>query len=97
MLSLRKQSKILVEGSFESLFAFVGLAAYKCKFGDEEIIVLVNARESISNIKIPVLSERTFYYEFPTNRKIMVADGNLEFDVFNEYSFQIFTSFRFEE
>jgi glycosidase len=92
LTGLRKRSKILTAGKFENLFAFIGLAAYKRVYKDEEIIVIMNSRERVEGINIPVNSGHSSYFVFPGNEKVDVQDGKIYFDEFPAYSYEILTT-----
>lgn len=92
LLDLRKNSKALTHGKFENLFSHVGLAAYKRKYAEEEIIVIVNPREEVGYIKIPVRSKQTHYTDFFNGEVIRVVDGNLDLRVFPGNSFRLLHS-----
>jgi glycosidase len=96
IIKLRKQTEALTRGTFEDLYAFIGLIAYKRQYHDQEVIVILNSQDKLNYINVPVKSERTFYYLFPTNQKVWVKDGNLSFETFPKYGYQILTSFLFE-
>lgn len=92
LLHLRRKSKALTHGSFTSLFSFVGLAAYKRQYKDQEIIVIVNTREELQNIRIPVISERTRYQDVFRKEYLEVSEGVLNFNVFPAYEFRVLSS-----
>ncbi len=92
LISLRENSKALTNGTFESLFSFVGVAAYKRHYQNEEIIVVMNARDDVHNIRIPVRSTRTTYYDYPSKNVVNVKDGEILFSYFPACDFKIFTS-----
>lgn len=92
LLSLRKRSKALTHGTFESLFSFIGLVAFKRQYQDEEIVVVINTREDAHKLKVPVQSTRSSYYDVFNNEKVDISKGILNYDVFPAHQFRVYSS-----
>lgn len=92
LLHLRRKSKAITQGSFTSLFSFIGLAAYKRQYQDQEIIVIVNTREDLQNVGIPVFSERTRFHDVFGKENLEVSNGMLNFDLFPSHEFRVLSS-----
>ncbi len=94
LLSLRHQTDVITRGTFENLYSFIGLAAYKRKYQNQEVIVIVNPRDAVHFVRIPIESESSCFYDIFTNQEVQIDDGHIYFDTFPRRSFRVLTSFR---
>jgi glycosidase len=54
LIKLRKERPALQSGSLEALLIFNGVFAYRRKAGDDELVVVLNPRETRRQVEIPL-------------------------------------------
>lgn len=77
---LRREHPALRSGRLTQLAFFNGVYAYKQELVDDEVIVIVNPRESITSLEIPTFSQYEKWVDTATGAPINAKDGFLFFD-----------------
>jgi cyclomaltodextrinase len=80
LIALRRDHPALRYGDIQKLVAFNGVFAYKQKFENDEVIVVLNPRESILALEIPTYSEATLWWEFSSRQVFKTSNGTIIFD-----------------
>lgn len=77
---LRHAHPALRSGKLTQLAFFNGVYAYKQTLDDDEVIVIVNPRESISKLEIPTFSHHEQWTESFSGAQVNTKDGFIRFD-----------------
>ncbi len=77
---LRHEHPALRSGTLTQLAFFNGVYAYKQQLADDEVIVIVNPRESISKLEIATGSQHEKWIDYASGQPLNAKDGRLCFD-----------------
>lgn len=80
LVILRREHPALRYGDPQKLAAFNGLFAYRQVFENDEVIVVLNPRESIQALEIPTFSQTTHWQEFSSHQVFAASNGTILFD-----------------
>lgn len=80
LIHLRHAHPALRSGKLTQLAFFNGVYAYKQTLDDDEVIVIVNPRESISRLEIPTFSQHENWMEYLSGAPVTAKDGRIRFD-----------------
>ena len=80
LVALRRDHPALRHGDPQKLMAFNGVFAYRQELGDDEVIVVLNPRESIRSLEIPTLSQATRWQEISSQAVFAASKGTILFD-----------------
>ncbi|PKN89595.1 MAG: hypothetical protein CVU45_06850 [Chloroflexi bacterium HGW-Chloroflexi-7] len=80
IIHLRHEHPALRNGSLTQLAFFNGVYAYKQQLADDEVIVIVNPRESISKFEIPTGSQHEKWIDYANCQTFTATDGRLFID-----------------
>jgi cyclomaltodextrinase len=81
LIRARREHSVLQTGEFERVWAFNGVYAYRRFSQDEEILVILNARERYSQLKVPLYrerKERRVWRDLMTGRIMVEEEGHLQ-------------------
>jgi cyclomaltodextrinase / maltogenic alpha-amylase / neopullulanase len=77
---LRQEHPALRSGKLTQLAFFNGVYAYKQELEEDDVIVIVNPRESISKLEIPTFSQHEKWMEYTSGAPVIAYDGRIRFD-----------------
>ena len=81
LIALRHAHPALRYGQPMQLMFFNGVYAYKLEYQGDEVIVIVNPRESITKLAIPTFSAQQKWIDYSSGEAVSAANGNLFFDL----------------
>jgi cyclomaltodextrinase / maltogenic alpha-amylase / neopullulanase len=80
LISLRSRHLSLRCGFPQKLVSFNGVFAYRQVFEGDEILVILNPREAISDLEIPTCSQAIPWQDHFTHKIFPAVDGSIHFD-----------------
>ena len=80
LVVLRREHPALRYGRPQKLAAFNGVFAYRQEFENDEVIVVLNPRESIAALEIPTHSLVTHWQEFSSQQVFTASNGKILFE-----------------
>ena len=86
LINLRKEHPCLRWGKREVLFFFNGVFAYRMSREGDEIIVVLNSRESVPDLTFTVPGRLSGWKDVETGRSYTVSDGKVDLGCMPSYS-----------
>lgn len=80
LIGLRRAHPALRCGSFETLLTFNGVFAYRRVWEEDEVIIILNPRSSVTDLLIPTGSRAEVWHDAFTGRTHIANEGKLLFD-----------------
>jgi glycosidase len=90
LIALRQAHPALRYGTPQTLAAFNGVYAFRMAYGEDEAILVLNAREAIPAFELPTQSETSQWQEAISRRRVESAGGSMRFDWIPARSAQVF-------
>jgi cyclomaltodextrinase len=80
LVILRREHHALRYGDPQSLTTFNFVFAYKQQFENDEVIIVLNPRESVKALEIPIHSQAVHWMEFSSRQVFTAINGTILFD-----------------
>ena len=90
LITLRREHQACRYGEIESLVTFNGTYAYRRAWKGDEIIVVLNPRESVTDLEVPTHSGRVEWQELFSGEGLSTPDGVLRLPIVPARSAQVF-------
>lgn len=90
LISLRQHHHALSHGKPQKLGFYNGVFAYKQQYQNDEVIIVTNPREEVSNIVIPTQSKNIHWIDYFSSSRISTPEKILLIDHFPAQSVKIF-------
>ncbi len=78
LIQIRSEHPAMRRGKRETLFAFNGVFAYRMALGEDEVIVVLNPREKIPGVSLPVKQHGSAWKDSQSGQVFTTRDGMLE-------------------
>ena len=89
MIGLRNSHVALRRGSFQKLFTFNKVFAFKREYENDEVIIILNPGSSEFEISIPAFTTNSRWKNYFTAKEIIVKNNFLNFDRINAFSYLV--------
>jgi glycosidase len=87
LINLRHGHVALQTGTYETLLTLNGVAAYRRWQGDDEVVVVLNPREALRGVSVPMRGKVTACRDLVTGQILSVQNGLLMVETLPEKSF----------